>query len=309
MVATNQSCKKIGVWIGSGNTEAWQLSFIDLNTDEHTCQGITDSRILCLVLVTLPTEKENWIVAGTQSGSLWAFQTQDEKLRHQLQKMSDSVTCLYCNSFAKQSKQKNFFLVGTADGHLAVFEDTAVKYKGGAPLRILSLGNVSTPLVCLSESNYSSEKNVIWGGCGTKIISLTSDLSIHKLIETTTSQLLCHKAYSDANIISIAVDKSIYLAKKNSYFVEIWDKKTEKLCELIDCVHFLKEEVPNLNKESKQSLAYPGRVKSICLQRNTALWIGTGGGHILLLDLSTRLPIRIISNFCDSVRLMMAAQL
>lgn len=52
--------------------------------------------------MTLPAEKENWILAGTQAGSLWAFHTQDEKYKHQLQKMSDSVTCLYCNSFAKQ---------------------------------------------------------------------------------------------------------------------------------------------------------------------------------------------------------------
>ncbi|XP_054844009.1 leucine-rich repeat serine/threonine-protein kinase 2 [Eublepharis macularius] len=309
MVATNQSCKKTGVWIGSGNSETWQLSFIDLNTHGHTCQDITDSRILCLVLVTLPTEKENWIVAGTQSGSLWAFHTQDENHKHQLQKMSDSVTCLYCNSFAKQSKQKNFLLVGTANGQLAIFEDRAVKCEGAAPLKILPVGNVSTPVVCLSESNYSPEKSIIWGGCGTKIVSLSSDLSVQKLIETKTSQLLCHKAYSDANIISMAVDKSVYLAKKNSYFVEIWDKKTEKLCELIDCVHFLREEVPKLNKESKQNLAYAGRVKSICLQRNTALWIGTGGGHLLLLDLSTRRPIRIINDFCDSVRLVMTAQL
>ncbi|XP_067324906.1 leucine-rich repeat serine/threonine-protein kinase 2 isoform X1 [Anolis sagrei] len=309
MVATHQSCKKMGIWLGSGNQEGAQLSFIDLNADGHTCQDIADTRILCLVLVTLVTEKENWVVAGTQSGSLWAFHTQEEKRRHQLQKMSDSVTCLYCNSLAKQNKQKNFFLVGTADGQLAVFEDRAVKCKGAAPLKILPVGNISTPFMCLTEANYSSEKNIIWGGCGTKIVSLSSDLCVQRLIETKTSQLLCHKAYSDANIISIAVDKSIYLAKKNSYFVEIWDKKTEKLCELIDCVHFLKEEVPKLNKESKQKLAYPGRVKSICLQKNTALWIGTGGGHILLLDLSTRRPIRIINDFCDSVRFMVTAQL
>nr|XP_020652644.1 leucine-rich repeat serine/threonine-protein kinase 2 isoform X1 [Pogona vitticeps] len=309
MVATNQCCKKTGVWLGGGNSEGAQLSFVDLNTDGHTCQDIADTRILCLALVTLPAEKENWVVAGTQSGSLLAFHAQDEKHRHQLQKMSDSVTCLYCSFFGKQNKQKNFFLVGTADGQLAVFEDKAVKYKGAAPLKVFPVGNISTPFMCLSESSYLSEKNVIWGGCGTKIVSLSSDLSVQKLIETKTSQLLCHKAYSDANIISIAVDKSIYLAKKNSYFVEIWDKKTEKLCELIDCVHFLKEEVPKLNKESKQKLAYPGRVKSICLQKNTALWIGTGGGHILLLDLSTRCLIKIISDFCDSVRLMITAQL
>lgn len=38
VVATNQSCKKTGVWIGSGNTEAAQLSFVDLTTDGRTCQ-------------------------------------------------------------------------------------------------------------------------------------------------------------------------------------------------------------------------------------------------------------------------------
>ncbi|XP_068786872.1 leucine-rich repeat serine/threonine-protein kinase 2 isoform X6 [Struthio camelus] len=321
MVAANQSCKKAGVWIGNGNTEKSQLSFVNLNTDGHTCEDIADSKILSLALVTLPHEKENWIVAGTQSGSLWAVNTEDEARRHHLQKMSDSVTCLYCNSLSKQrdfldslfdfysSKQKNFFLVGTADGKLAVFENRAVKCKGAAPLKILTIGNISTPFMCLNESSYSAEKNTIWGGCGTKIISLSSDFSVQKLIETKTSQLFCHNAYSDANIISIAVDKSIYLAKKNSHFVEIWDKRTEKLCELIDCARFLKEEVAKLNKESKHEVAYSGRVKTICLQKNTALWIGTGGGHILLLDLSTRRPVRVIDNFCDSIRVMLTAQL
>ncbi|XP_074798547.1 leucine-rich repeat serine/threonine-protein kinase 2 isoform X1 [Natator depressus] len=309
MVAANQSCKKAGVWIGTGNTKKGQVSFIDLNTDGHTYEDVADGRILCLALVTLPTEKENWIVAGTQSGSLWAFNTEDGKNKHHLQKMSDSVTCLYCNFFSKQSKQKNFFLVGTADGKIAVFEDQVVKCKGAAPLKILTIGNVSTPLTCLSESTCASEKNIVWGGCGTKIILLSGDVSIQTLIETKTSQLFCHKAYSDANIISIAVDKSIYLAKKNSHFVEVWDKKTERLCELIDCAHFLKEEVVKLNKESKHTVAYSGRVKTICLQKNTALWIGTGGGHILLLDLSTHRPIRIIRDFCASVRVMLTAQL
>ncbi|XP_069739337.1 leucine-rich repeat serine/threonine-protein kinase 2 isoform X1 [Phaenicophaeus curvirostris] len=309
MVAANQSCKKAGVWIGSGNTEKAQLSFVNLNTDGHTCEDIADSKILSLALVTLSTEKENWIVAGTQSGSLWAINTEDETRRHRLQKMPDSITCLYCNSLSKQSKQKNFFLVGTADGKLAVFEDRAVKCKGATPLKILTIGNVSTPLMCLSESSYLSEKNIMWGGCGTKIIALTSDFSVQKLIETKTSQLFCHNAYSDANIISIAIDKSIYLAKKNSHFVEIWDKKAEKLSELIDCAHFLKDKEEKLSKESRHKLVYSGRVKTICLQKNTALWIGTGGGHILLLDLSTRRPVRVIDNFCDSVRVMITAQL
>lgn len=50
----------------------------------------------------LPVEKESWIVSGTQSGMLLVINTEDEKKRHTLEKMTDSVTCLYCNSFSKQ---------------------------------------------------------------------------------------------------------------------------------------------------------------------------------------------------------------
>ncbi|KAM9672659.1 leucine-rich repeat serine/threonine-protein kinase 2 isoform 5-T5 [Trichechus inunguis] len=309
MVATNPNSKNASIWLGCGHSDKGQLSFLDLNTEAHTSEEVTDSRILCLALVYLPVEKESWIVSGTQSGNLLVINTEDGKRRHTLEKMTDSVTCLYCNSFSKQSKQKNFLLVGTADGNLAIFEDKAVKCKGVAPLKILNIGNVSTPLMCLSESMNSTEKNIMWGGCGTKIFSFSSDFSIQKLIETKTNQLFSYAAFSDSNIIAVVVDTALYIAKKNSPIVEVWDKKTEKLCELIDCVHFLKEEMVKSSKESKHKMSYSGRVKTLCLQKNTALWIGTGGGHILLLDLSTRRIIRIIHNFCDSIRVMITAQL
>uniref|UniRef100_A0A8I3WMF5 Leucine-rich repeat serine/threonine-protein kinase 2 n=1 Tax=Callithrix jacchus TaxID=9483 RepID=A0A8I3WMF5_CALJA len=186
---------------------------------------------------------------------------------------------------------------------------TSAQLKGAAPLKILNIGNVSTPLMCLSESTNSTERNIMWGGCGTKIFSFSNDFTIQKFIETRTNQLFSYAAFSDSNIIAIVVDTALYVAKKNSPVVEVWDKKTEKLCELIDCVHFLRELMVKVNKESKHKMSYSGRVKTLCLQKNTALWIGTGGGHILLLDLSTRRVIRIIYNFCDSVRVMMTAQL
>ncbi|XP_039079502.1 leucine-rich repeat serine/threonine-protein kinase 2 isoform X2 [Hyaena hyaena] len=309
MVATNHNSKNAGIWLGCGHTDKGQLSFLDLNMEKHTSEEVTDSRILCLALVHLPVEKESWIVCGAQSGVLLVISTEDGKKRHTLKKMTDSVTCLYCNSVPKQSKQKCFLLVGTADGNLAIFEDKTVKCKGAAPLKILNIGNVSTPLMCLSESMNSTEKNIMWGGCGTKLFSFSDDFTIQKLIETKTNQLFSYAAFSDSNIIAVVVDTALYVAKKNSPFVEVWDKKTEKLCELIDCVHFLKEEMVKVNTESKHKMSYSGRVKTLCLQKNTALWIGTGGGHVLLLDLSTRRIIRIVHNFCDSVRVMMTAQL
>uniref|UniRef100_A0A452VIK4 non-specific serine/threonine protein kinase n=1 Tax=Ursus maritimus TaxID=29073 RepID=A0A452VIK4_URSMA len=309
MVSTNHNNKNASIWLGCGHRDKGQLLFLDLNTEKHTSEEVIDSRILCLALVPLPVEKESWIVCGTQSGTLLVINTEDGEKRHTLEKMTDSVTCLYCNPFPKQSKQKNFLLVGTADGNLAIFEDKTVKCRGAVPLKILNIGNVSTPLMCLSESMNSAEKNIMWGGCGTKLFSFSDDFTIQKRIETKTNQLFSYAAFSDSNIIAVVVDTALYVAKKNSPFVEVWDKKTEKLCELIDCVHFLKEEMVKVTAESKHKLSYSGRVKTLCLQKNTALWIGTGGGHILLLDLSTRRIIRIIHNFCDSVRVMMTAQL
>ncbi|KAK7816992.1 hypothetical protein U0070_014335 [Myodes glareolus] len=351
MVATNSNSKSATLWLGCGNTEKGQLSFFDLNTERYSYEEVTDSRILCLALVHLPAEKESWVVCGTQSGDLLVINAEDETKRHTLQKMTDSVTCLYCNSFAKQSKQSNFLLVGTADGNLVIFEDNTIKHKGAAPLKILRIGDVRTPLMCLSVSTNSSERHITWGGCGTKIFSFSRDFTIQKLIETRTSQpyskhhskttenngsltgddifsydkevenrkgkknlayykkCFSYAAFSDSNIIAVAVDTALFVAKKNSPVVEVWDKKTEKLCELIDCVHFLKEVMVKVSKESKHKLSYSGRVKALCLQKNTALWIGTGGGHILLLDLSTRRVIHTIHNFCDSVRAMAAAQL
>ncbi|KAL1767452.1 leucine-rich repeat serine serine/threonine-protein kinase 2 [Sigmodon hispidus] len=309
MVATIPNSKSATLCLGCGNTEKGQLSFFDLNTERYSYEEVTDSRILCLALVHLPVEKESWIVCGTQSGDLLVINAEDETKRHTLEKMTDSVTCLYCNSFAKQSKQSNFLLVGTADGNLVIFEDKTIKCKGAAPLKTLHIGDVSTPLMCLSVSMNSSERHITWGGCGTKIFSFSTDFTIQKLIETRSNQLFSYAAFSDSNIIAVAVDTALYIAKKNSPIVEVWDKKTEKLCELIDCVHFLREVMVNINKESKHKLSYSGRVKALCLQKNTALWIGTGGGHILLLDLSTRRIIRTIQNFCDSVRAMSTAQL
>eukprot|EP00062_Callorhinchus_milii_P023550 gi/632982518/ref/XP_007908179.1/ PREDICTED: LOW QUALITY PROTEIN: leucine-rich repeat serine/threonine-protein kinase 2 [Callorhinchus milii] len=300
MVATNPICKQPGVWIGTGKRYKAQLSSLELNTDRQTVVDIDDSRILCLELISVIGEQDNWVVAGTQSGHLWVINTENVKSIHQLRKMSDSITCLFFTYHSKHSKEENFLLVGTADGKLAVFKDTTVKYQDGAPLKVIDIGDVSTPLVCLNISQNSGQ-SVIWAGCGTKIISFTNDFTVQKMIDTKTNVLWQQKYHSDGNIITMAIDKYIYLAKKNSHVVELWDKKTDRLNVSIDCASLLKND-KNLD-------TYSARVKALYLQKNTALWIGTGGGHIILLDLSTQQPIRVIPKLCDSIRCMVAAQI
>ncbi|KAK2506954.1 hypothetical protein MC885_015145, partial [Smutsia gigantea] len=158
MVATNHNSKNASIWLGCGFPDKGQLSFLDLNTEKYTSEEVADSRILCLALVHLPAERESWIVCGTQSGSLLVISNEDGKRRHTLEKMT-------------------------------IFEDKAVKCKEAAPVKILNIGDASTPLMCLSESMNSNEKNIMWGGCGTKIFSFSDDFTIQKLIETRTNQL------------------------------------------------------------------------------------------------------------------------
>ncbi|XP_072327748.1 leucine-rich repeat serine/threonine-protein kinase 2 isoform X1 [Scyliorhinus torazame] len=296
MVATNSICRKPRVWIGSGKRDKAQLSCLELDTDVPAVVNIEDNRILCLALVCVIGEEVNWVVAGTQSGHLWIVNTENVKSVHQLRKMSDSITCLFCTHHSKHSNEEHFLFVGTADGKLAIFKDTTVKYEDGAPLKVVDIGDISTPLICLSVSS-TSEQVVFWASCGTKIVSLSSDFAVQKVIDTKTRSLKQQKYYSDGNIITMIIDKYIYLAKKDSHVVELWDKKSYKMSASIDCASILKNDT------------YSARVKALHLQKATCLWIGTGGGDILLLDLSTHQPILVIDKCCHSIRSMVTAQI
>lgn len=54
----------------------------------------------------------------------------------------------------------------------------------------------------------------------------------------------------------------------------------------------------DISKEMESLLA---RVKALLVQHNGTLWIGTGSGQILLVDLSTRQLLQVISPGCHSV--------
>nr|XP_015208039.1 PREDICTED: leucine-rich repeat serine/threonine-protein kinase 2 [Lepisosteus oculatus] len=309
-VVSSQS-KKPRVWIGSGSSRrTGQVGVLDLETGKYVPQDVDNSPVLCLTMVCFPGEKDEWVVAGTQSGKLLVINTEDTASKHTLQNMTDAVTCLFLHSYPKHSKEKNFLLVGTADGALSVFEDTAIKSENGKPQKILQIGNINTPLVCLSESAYSQDKNTIWAGCGAKVVSLTKDYDIWKTIDIKPNYQLQQRSCSETNIIRMAVDKYIYLTKKESHVVEIWDKKTERMTELIDCSHFLKQgSTKRPHKKFTAKDLFSVRVKTLLLQQNITLWIGTRGGHMILVDLSTRQPIRVIPDLCESIRSMAIAQI
>lgn len=121
-------------WLGGGSsTERFgSITTVDLNTNQVTAQVPTrcintsdsyslmhpghdhrlplslqqkiDTRpVLCLVTVQIPEEVCDWLVAGTQTGSLVVISTRDASTWHRLQSATDAVTSLYFHVHPRHS--------------------------------------------------------------------------------------------------------------------------------------------------------------------------------------------------------------
>uniref|UniRef100_A0A673G3Y3 non-specific serine/threonine protein kinase n=1 Tax=Sinocyclocheilus rhinocerous TaxID=307959 RepID=A0A673G3Y3_9TELE len=231
---------------------------------EHTSEEIDSSPILCMVVIRAPGSCSDWLVAGTQSGSLFIMDTVNAEVLHCLKSVKDSVTSLY---FHIHRHFKNYLLAGTADGSLVIYEDSVLKVKNGGPVKTLQVGDVNTPLMCLGPFSHTQECKELWAACGSRVFSLTVEYDICRSIDTKPKLLYP----SDPCISRLAVDKHVYVSKRGGHTVEIWDKKTERMMNLIDCAQLLGQMVPS-----------SAIVKALLVQHSGTLWIGTKAGHILL---------------------------
>uniref|UniRef100_A0AAR2M2A7 non-specific serine/threonine protein kinase n=1 Tax=Pygocentrus nattereri TaxID=42514 RepID=A0AAR2M2A7_PYGNA len=250
------------------------------------------SPVLCLVTVRVPDVSHDWLVAGTQLGSLVVLDTRNAAVLHRLQNVKDAVTSLFFHTPAQRSCLKKYLLVGTADGTLTIYEDSVIKCANGAPVKVVQVGNVNTPLICLGLSGHSQDRSTIWAGCGTKVFSLSVDYNISKTVDIRPPKLYQYRsASSEAFISRLVVEKYIYLCTNGGHSVEVWDKKSGRMIDFIDLIQTFK-------------MSCWARVKTLLVQHNGTLWIGTRAGHILLVDLSTCQLLQAVNPNCHSVRSM-----
>ncbi|KAJ8381828.1 hypothetical protein SKAU_G00026060 [Synaphobranchus kaupii] len=304
------SCGRV-VWVGGGSSSQRRgyIASRDLESEKLTSHEIDSSPVLCLVTVQIPGDSFDWMVAGTQSGALIVTSTLDASKRHHLQSVTDAVTSLFYHSHPQHSKKKNHLLVGTADGALAVYEDSVIQCENGQPMKTVKIGNINTPLMGLGSSGHSLDRSTIWGGCGIWILSFTADYDVWKTINTKPNYTYLQQSRwsSEANISRLVVEKQVYLSKAGAQVVEVWDKKSERMSDLIDCTQILtygsNRRPRKLSTESVQE-AGPSwaSVKALLVQPNATLWIGTRGGHVILVDLTTCQPLRVLRHLCQSVR-------
>uniref|UniRef100_A0A3B3SUJ2 non-specific serine/threonine protein kinase n=1 Tax=Paramormyrops kingsleyae TaxID=1676925 RepID=A0A3B3SUJ2_9TELE len=269
----------VSVGGGSSSQRRGCITSVVLSSGKLTAQEIDSSPVLCLVTVRVPEESSDWLVAGTQAGSLIVINTADMSVLH--------------------ASIKSHLLVGTADG---------VLYDNGQPLKTLHIGTINTPILSLGQSACPLDGTTIWAGCGTQVLGFNADYDILKTIET---KLNCFNQWgSETNISRLAVDKHIYVSKVRTHTVEVWDRKSERMSNLIDCAQILSAGWAIASKPSREldtGISWAS-VKALLIQHNTSLWIGTRGGHVILMDLLTCLPLQVIGHLCQSRLCKMGAR-
>ncbi|XP_075993815.1 leucine-rich repeat serine/threonine-protein kinase 2 [Genypterus blacodes] len=301
-------------WLGGGSStqRLGSIAVMDLDSNAVSTQEIDTSPVLCLTIVQIPNEPHDWLVAGTQSGSLVVISTQDTSRWHHLQRVTDAVTSLFFHVHPRRTQRKNYLLVGTADGILTVYEDSELKQENGQPVKTLTIGNVNTPVMCLGQSAHTPDRMCVWAGCGSKVLSLTADYEVGRSIDTRRGLLLQqHRSMSrDACVLRMVVDTFVYLSKVGGSTVEVWDKRSDKIVDSIDCAQLLRHGSGwRRRRASEAELSFEAaptwaRVKSLMVQSGAALWIGTRGGYLLLLELSKHQTLQIIGHHCQSIRSM-----
>ncbi|XP_054883005.1 leucine-rich repeat serine/threonine-protein kinase 2 [Poeciliopsis prolifica] len=296
-------------WLGGGSSSRRKgfVTAVDLHTDVVTTQEVDTSPVLCLVTVQIPNEECDWLVAGMQSGSLLVISTQDVSTYHHLQSVTDAVTSLYFHVHPRRTQRTNYLLVGTADGVLSVYEESVLMQENGQPVKSVTVGNASTPLVCLGQSTHSLDSRSVWAGCGTKILCFSADYDVSKFIDTKPNLIFRQqrRQSSEACVSRMAVDRHVYLSKASTPTVEVWDKKSERMVDSIDCAQIIRRG-GGAEPLSEGSPSW-ATVKALMMQNTAALWIGTRGGYLLLLELSKHQVLQVVAPSCDSIRAIVSA--
>ncbi|TNN57088.1 Leucine-rich repeat serine/threonine-protein kinase 2 [Liparis tanakae] len=269
------------VWLGggSGAQRLGSITAVDLDDGTVTTQEMDSGPVSCLVTVQIPGEACDWLVAGTQSGSLVVFSARDPSTRHHLQSVADAVTSLYFH-------QEN-----------------------GQPVKTLAVGHAHSPVVCLGPSSHPLDSRAVWAGCGAAILSFTADYDVCRSIDTRRGLPPRQRrapgggeacggeacggeacgAGAEACVSQLVVDKHVYLSKAGAASVEVWDKRAERMADHVDCAQIL----GNTQLEGRGSGSGPENPAG---RGSAGRGVGAGGVERLAADGERRGGLTVVFN-------------
>ncbi|XP_022097759.1 leucine-rich repeat serine/threonine-protein kinase 2-like isoform X2 [Acanthaster planci] len=278
------------VWLAGGDRKATMVSWIQpLNIDpENSIQGMMlhKGRALCMTAIG-----EYAMVIGTQCGELCVcdLSSSPYRLKHTLPKLGDAVVCL---AYWKRDQEASLLFAGLANGRLAIYKANRLQSdKDCQPDKMLHIGSRDEPIKSITLT-----RNKIWLAYSSKVISL----NIYNLESDTSTVLEPDQEERPAMVKCMAVDKAIWLCRRNSSIIEVWDVSRRKMTHTINVAEFI----------SKEDAAEPSNcyIKSLLLQPRVALWVGTAGGHLILIDTNTHQLVSISKRYTSNLRAMVAVK-
>ncbi|EDO37102.1 predicted protein [Nematostella vectensis] len=291
---TEGNTDRMEVWTGSGLSDNYtgQVSWFDI-ADTGGCRGtlVSDKRIMCITAV-----HSHLVVAGTQSGTLWIFDAWTHKCLHSLPALPDAVLCL--RHFFDIKTGQDVVVAGLADGKLAVYQTISLQKQDAVPhmITFCRTGSDATcqdcashPVACITQA-----RKRLYVGCGNDVIVVQPNDGF--AVERRWS-------VQDRNrglVNNIAVGAQIWTSTKDSPSVDFWDVSKVVHHGTIDCRSIL--EASGVNEDSHEM-----RVVCMLLHRRTALWVGLGGGHVIVLSPTTCDPLCVINRHVGAVRCLALA--
>ncbi|XP_071082435.1 leucine-rich repeat serine/threonine-protein kinase 2-like [Haliotis cracherodii] len=282
----------VRLWVASGDSDYMQLSWLNLVNYQDDSRGklnrksldysgrvMREGRILCI----LPIDEDH-VLLGTQTGKIWVFNARDCDLKHSTRRLPDSVLSLHLI----HRGEDNLVLAGLANGGIKFCPVSEIIEEPDTTLLGMNLGKSHEPVRCLVQV----DKRII-ASCGTKIvifISSRNGLGIEKDFDTVKTS---GKVRSP--ICTMAVGRNIYLSRRRSEVLEVWDHNKERQkgsCSIAETFRIPTDEA---------------RITSILYLRDSrALWVGTGGGHVVVVDAVSQAPIMQTARHTASIRSLMA---
>ncbi|XP_052778708.1 LOW QUALITY PROTEIN: leucine-rich repeat serine/threonine-protein kinase 2-like [Mya arenaria] len=265
------------LWIASGDSESFQLSFSDLSDPSSKTRGVffNHGRVLCMLSLGYSR-----LAIGTQLGRVWLFDTTDEtyKTLHSSLQMEGSVLCM---TYCKRKTNDDTLLVGLANGRIALLPVQELIQEPNRELVCLYPGEDYEPVKCMVRQGTR-----VYVTCGSQVLVLNTERGFvfDKIIETG------ERHPSAPAIHSLAVVKSILiLSKRSSTVVEVWDMHSEKQSHTVDLVKACG--IPNTE----------ARITAMSADQRS-IWVGTHGGYICIIDIMTLKMVMVTRRYTQAVR-------
>ncbi|MGH0126896.1 UNVERIFIED_CONTAM: hypothetical protein FKN15_034353 [Acipenser sinensis] len=170
---------------------------------------------------------------------------------------------------------------------------------------------------CIAASSLTCSRPGVWIGSGSKQKGQISFVDL----ATGRDEVQCNEGkpqkmvhIGNINTPLMGLSESAYAQDKNTIWAACGSKVVSftnefDIWKTIDTKPNYQDEAKKRNKKLTTEDLRFARVKALLLQQNTTLWIGTWGGLIILLDLSTHQPIQLINSLSDSIISMTTAQI